>query len=60
MRLNKIHFTKREWDKHIIRSHMVNRTGTATQLYNTLTDNGTITCARGTYNDMRSEMKKDV
>ena len=52
--------SKGEWDKHIIRSYMTNRNGSATKLYNILINDGTISCVRGTYNNMRSQINKDV
>ena len=58
MKLNKIRYSKRERDKHIIRWYMTNRNVNATQLHNTLMNNGTISCARGTYNNIRFQNKQ--
>ena len=51
---------KTEWNKHIIRSYMTNRNVDATQLYVTLMSTGTSSCARGTFNKVRSQMNKDI
>ena len=61
MRPHEIQYSQGEWNEHVIRKCVnKNRNAYATEIYKTMINDHNVSCLKGPYNEIKSELKQDI